>query len=132
LPSFVLLGCGFFEIVCQGVELGFPKGAVLRDPRRGRLHGLGGETATVNAAIDFAMQQAGGFKDAQVLRDSGKGHRERRGKVLNGGFSLREAGQDGAARGVGEGAKGGVEADSGIVNHTVYYCTSEAVCQDNF
>ena len=112
--------------------MGFPKGAILRDPGRGRLHGPGGKTATVNAAIDFAMQQAGGFKDAQVLRDGGKGHRERRGKVLNGGFSLRKAGQDGAAGGIGEGAKGSVEAGSRIVNHTVYYCTEAMECQAIF
>jgi hypothetical protein len=86
----------------------------------------------VNAAIDFAAKQAGGFEDAQVLGDGGKGHGERCGQTLNGGFSLGKAGQDGAAGGIDESAKGSVEAGSGIVNHTVYYYTKGAKCQAIF
>jgi hypothetical protein len=86
----------------------------------------------VNAAVDFAVKQAGGFEDAQMLGYGGKGHGERRGKVFYGAFPLREAGQDGAARGVGEGPKGRIQAGSGIVNHTVYYCMGGATCQAIF
>jgi len=86
----------------------------------------------VNAAVDLAVKQAGGFEDAEMLRDGGEGHGERYGKAFNGGFPLREAGQDGAAGGVGKGAEGGVQAGGEIVNHTVYYCTDEAECQAIF
>ncbi len=86
----------------------------------------------MNAAVDFAAKQAGGFEDTQMLGDGGQGHGERRSKIFNGGFALRQAGQYGPARGVGEGAKGGVQAGGGIVNHKVYYCTSEPECQGNF
>lgn len=96
------------------------------------MHGLGGEAAAVDAALDLATQQAGGFKDAQMLGDGGKGYGERRGKALNGGFTPRETRQDGPARGIGEGAKGCVEPGGGIVNHRVYYCTGKAESQDNF
>ena len=54
----------------------FPEGAVLGDPVRGLLHGLGGETETVDTAVDFAMEEAGGFKDAEMFRDGGKRHAE--------------------------------------------------------
>ncbi len=112
--------------------MGFPEGAVLGDPGGGRLHGLSDEAATVNAAVDFAAQQAGGFEDAQMLGNGGKRHGERPGNVFYGSFAPREAGQDGATRRVGEGAEGGVQGGGGIVNHTVYYCTDGADCQAIF
>ena len=83
----------------------------------------------VDAAIDFAAQKAGGFKDAQVLGNGREGDVERGGELLDGGFALGEAGEDGAAGGVGEGAKGGVESGEGIVNHVVYYLTEPGSCQ---
>jgi len=86
----------------------------------------------VNAAVDFAAKQAGGFEDAQMLGDSGKGHGERPSKVFYGGFALRQARQDGPARGVGESAKGGVQAGGAIVNHKVYYCTVKSERQGSF
>jgi hypothetical protein len=43
----------------------------------------------MDAAIDFAAQQAGGFQHAQVLGDRRKGHIEWLGEFANGGFALR-------------------------------------------
>ena len=83
----------------------------------------------MNAAVDLAAQQAGGFEDAQMLGDGGKRHGERPGKILYGSLALRKTGQDGAAGGVGEGAEGVVQTGGGIFNHTVYYCTGKAECQ---
>jgi hypothetical protein len=37
----------------QGIELEFPESAVLLDPGGDVLHGIGGEAAAVDAAIDF-------------------------------------------------------------------------------
>ncbi len=84
----------------------------------------------MDAAVDFAPQQAGGFEDAEMLGDGGKGNGEGRGKFGDGGLALREAGEDGAAGGVGEGGKGGVEGRGGIVNHTVYYCRARVRSQE--
>ena len=86
----------------------------------------------MNAAVDLAAQQAGGFEDAQMLGDGGKGHGERPGKIFYGSLALRKTGQDGAAGGVGECAESGVQTGSRIVNHTVYYSTDGAGCQANF
>lgn len=86
----------------------------------------------MNAAVDLAAQQAGGFENAQMLGDGGQRHGERPGKIFYGSLALRKTGQDGAAGGVGESAEGGVQAGGGIVNHTVYYCTGGANCQAIF
>ncbi len=118
----------------QGIELFFPEDAVMLDPLRRGFHGLGGQAAAVDAAVDFAREQAGGFEDAEVLGDGGKGKGKGSGEFGDGGLALRKAGEDGAAGGVGEGGKGGVEGSGGrcgIVNHTVYYCPELAECQGN-
>ncbi len=102
------------------------------DPLRGGLHGLRGEAAAVNAAVDFALEKAGGFENAQMLGDGGEGKREGLRKLGDRGFALGEARENGAAGGVGEGGEGGVERGRGIVNHTVYYCRGACGCQENF
>ncbi len=77
----------------------------------------------MDAAGDAAFEEAGGFQDAQVFGDGGERHVEGSGQGGHRGFALREAGQDGAAGGVGEGGEGGVEGGAGsggvIVNHSV-------------
>lgn len=92
------------------------------DPAGCVFHGRGREAAAVNAAVDLAAQQAGGFQNSQVLGDRGKRDVEWFGKFADGGLSLRETGEDGAARGIGEGVEDAI--DSGalrrrIVNHMV-------------
>ena len=109
----------------QGIELFLPEDAVVLDPLRGGLHGLGSEAAAVDAAVDFALEEAGGFEHAEMLGDGGKGKGEGRGEFGDGGLAVCKAGEDGAAGGVGERGEGGVERNDGtrgIVNHTVYYC----------
>jgi hypothetical protein len=86
----------------------------------------------VDAAIDFALEEAGGFENAKMLGDGGERKGERLGELGDGGFTLREAGENGAAGGVGEGGESGVERGSGIVNHTVYYCRGACACQGIF
>jgi hypothetical protein len=75
----------------------------------------------MDAAVDFTLEEAGGFKNAQMLGDGGERERERFSEFGNGGFAQSEAGQDGATGGVGEGSESGVERGRGIVNHMVYY-----------
>ena len=86
----------------------------------------------MDAAIDFALEEAGGFENAEMLGDCGEGEGERLGELGDGGFTLREAGENGSAGGVGECGESGVERGSGIVNHTVYYCRGGVACQENF
>jgi hypothetical protein len=86
----------------------------------------------VNAAVNFALEEAGGLEDAQMLGDGGEGEGERLGELGDGGFALREAGENGAAGGIGEGGEGGVERGLGMVNHVVYYCGEGSACQENF
>jgi hypothetical protein len=105
----VLLFCGGFQIVGEGVKLRLPELAVLGDPIGGLLHGLGGETEAVDAAVDFAAKQAGGFEDAQVFGDGRERHAERFGEFGDFSFAEGETGEDGAAGGVGESAEGVVE-----------------------
>ncbi len=104
----------------QRVELVFPKRAVASDPPGGVLHRSGGEAAAVDAAVDFASQEAGGFEDAEMFGDGRKRNLERRGELGDARFPAGEADENGAAGGVGEGAEGGVKGGGeGIVNHTV-------------
>ncbi|HVS89170.1 MAG TPA: hypothetical protein VHF01_13245 [Candidatus Acidoferrum sp.] len=63
----LLFICGGFQVFCQGVELCFPEGAVLRDPGGRVFHGLGREPAVVHAAVDFALEQSRRFEDAQMF-----------------------------------------------------------------
>jgi hypothetical protein len=71
------------------------------------------------AAIDLALKQAGGLKHAHVFRNGGQRNAERLRQLRNHGLALCEAGQDGAAGGIGERAKRGIQRCHRIVNHTV-------------
>ena len=87
----------------------FPESAVLRDPGVGVLQRLGGEAAAVHAAVDLALEQAGGFEHAEMLGDRGERHRKGLGQFRDHGFAAGQTCQDGTARGIGQGAKGGIE-----------------------
>jgi hypothetical protein len=77
----------------------------------------------VNAAVDFALQKPRGFEDAQVFGNGRQRDVKRFRQFRDGGFALGQARQDGAARGIGECAKGGVERRAlgllEIINHMV-------------
>jgi hypothetical protein len=77
----------------------------------------------MNAAVNFALQQAGRFQDAEMLGNGGKGDGKGGGQFGDGGVAAGEAGQDGSPSGIGKSAKGGVERGAGsgwrIVNHVV-------------
>jgi hypothetical protein len=78
-----------FQIFRQGIELKFPERAVLLDPGSRILHRLGGQSATVNAAIDFAFEQARGFQDAHVFRNGRQRNAEGLREFGDHGFALR-------------------------------------------
>ena len=76
----------------------------------------------MDAAVNFAVQQAGGFQHAQVLGDRRKGHIEWLGEFADGGFALRQTSEDGAAGVVRESAEDVIEGGGRvgmIVNHMV-------------
>jgi hypothetical protein len=92
------------------------------DPPGGIFHGFRSEMAAVDATVNFAAEQACRFEDAEVFRDGGEGDAEGSGEFGDSGLALGEAGEDRAARGVGEGTEGGVEEGGRrgrIVNHMV-------------
>ena len=80
--------------------------------------GLGLEAAGTPLGVAGAGDEAGVLKDFQVLGDCGESHLERGGEVGDGGFAAGEAGEDGAARGIGEGGEGGVELGGGGLHYT--------------
>jgi len=92
----------------------------LLDPAGRLFHGFGSQGAAVHPAFDVPAKKAGGFEHAQVLRNGGEGDVERFCKLGNRGFAEGQAGEESAARGIGESGKGGVEMGR-IVNHMVYY-----------
>jgi len=111
------------QVLRQGVELGFPEAAIGLDPGGGILHRLRRQAAAVDAAVDFAAEQPGGFEDAQVLGDGGERNVEGRCEFGDGGFAEGQAHEDSAAGGISEGPEGRVEGSIGggrrIVNHMV-------------
>ena len=98
-----------FKVLRQGIELQLPERAVLFDPRSRILHRLCSQSAPMNAAIDFAFEQARGFQHAHVLRDGGQRNTERLCKLRDHGLALREAGQNRTAGGIGERSKRGIQ-----------------------
>ena len=95
-----------------------PENAVLLDPAGRLFHGFRSQGATVHPPVYIAAQETSGFEHAQVLGDGGERDAERFCKLGDSRFAESEAGEDGAAGGIGESGKGGVEVGR-IVNHMV-------------
>ena len=73
----------------------------------------------MHAAVDLALKETCGLQYAHMLRDGWQRNAERFGKLCDHGLTLCEAGQDGAARGIGERTEGDIQGRAGIVNHSV-------------
>ena len=97
----------------------FPENAVSLDPRRSVLNWLGSEPAAVYAAVFFTREQARAFEHAQVLGNGGERHTERFRQVGHRGLALRQARENGAAGGIGERRKSGVQRRIRMLNHMV-------------
>ena len=69
MDRYMARGMSRFQVFRQGVELGLPEAAIALDPGGGILHRLRRKATAVDAAIDFAAEQSGGFENAQVLGD---------------------------------------------------------------
>jgi hypothetical protein len=77
----------------------------------------------VDAAVDFALEQAGGFEDAQVLRNGRERDVEGSREFGDGGFAAGQTRENGAPCGIGKRPERrierGVVTGGGIVNHMV-------------
>jgi hypothetical protein len=89
--------------------LRFPERAVSLDPGGRVPEGLCGQPAAVHAAVDLALKEAGGLEYAHMLRDGWQRNAKRFGELCDHGLALCQAGQDGAAGGIGEGPEGGIQ-----------------------
>ena len=69
-----------------------------------------------------AADQPGPLEHAQVLRDGGAADPERRRQLLHRRGAVREAHQDGAPRGVGEGGEGGAQGVAGGAHVVARHC----------
>jgi hypothetical protein len=106
------------EETLEGIESAFPEAAVLGDPVFGLFQGSGGKAAEARTANLFLPDETGLLEDVDVLHHGGQGHAVRFGEIGQGSFAEHEGSEDGAASGVGESAKGGIEG-CGILNHMV-------------
>ncbi len=102
-------------------KLLIPEALVERDPRgriaqRRRL-----QAAEPDAAGLAGLDQAGVAEHAQVLGDRRQRHRVRLGQGGDRSLALSQVGEDGAARGVGEGGERAIERRRRILNHMVKY-----------
>jgi len=78
------------------------------------------QAAAAYATVLVVLNQAGAVKHAQVLGHCRQRHAEGLRQLAHRCFAQRQARQDGAACGVSERAKGGVESDRlRILNHMV-------------
>lgn len=80
------------------------------NPLGGGLERLRVQAAAAHAAVFLMLDEAGAVEHTQVLGHRGQRHAEGLRQFADGCFAPREAGQDSAAGGVGEGAKGGVKS----------------------
>ena len=79
-----------------------------RQPLIHRVDACFGEPARALRAIDAADDEPSIFEHLEMLGDGRLGHIERFRKLVDGGFSQSEAGQNGATRGIGESRERGV------------------------
>ena len=88
------------------------------DPLLGFLQWLGGKLAMTGAARLSLRDQAGMFQDVNVFHHRRERHAVRLCEFSNRGLPEHECGENGAAGGIGERAKGRIEG-CGILNHVV-------------
>ena len=110
---------GPVQIFRQGIKLVLPESLIEANPLAGVLEWSGRKPAAVHAPVFFARQQMRPLQHAQMLGHGGQRHLERLRQLRHRGFPARQTGEDGAARGVGQGAKRDVEPRGLIVNHMV-------------
>ncbi len=87
----------------------FPELPVSGDPLFRVFHGVGPQAAAIDAAVLAALQQLSALENAQMLRDRGERYVVGSRQIAYGSLALREAGQNTAAGGIGQGPKSRVQ-----------------------
>ncbi len=107
--TFFLLHLQLMQIVVEAIKAFRPELAIAFHPFGDVLERDGLEAAGTALSVAAARNQAGAFQHFEVLGDGGLGHGERLGKICDRGLAGGEAGENGAARGIGKRSEGGVE-----------------------
>jgi hypothetical protein len=93
------------EVGIHPVERAFPEWAIFREPTVELLQRFRLQLAGTPLRLAAAGDEAGAFQHFQMAGDGGKRDVERLGEIVDGGFALTEAGEDGAPRRVCESGK---------------------------
>ena len=102
--------CGeLLEVIIKTIEGFFPEFSVMLHPMGHLFEGLCLEAAGAPLGVFVAGDQAGAVEDLEVPGDGGERDVEGPGEVGNGGFTVGEPRENGAAGGVGEGGEGEAE-----------------------
>lgn len=104
-----MFGFQFIEHGVEALKVCFPNLAVTCDPFGGFSEWLGFEAAWAALRVAAARDHAGAFEDFEMFGNGGLRHSERLGEIVDGGFTGSEAGEDGAARRIGESSESGIE-----------------------
>lgn len=96
------------EVAVEVVEARLPEVAAILDPAGGGTEAARVEAAVADAAAFLAGDEAGTFKDVEMLLDGSEGHVEGLGKRAHIVLTCGKALDDGAPGGVGESVECGV------------------------
>src|SRR5580704_9097008 len=94
----------------EALEVRGPNAAVSLKPFGGLRKRLGLQPARAALRVAAVRDEAGALEHFEVLRDGGLGHRERLSQFQDRSFARSKTRENGAASGVGESGKGGVQA----------------------
>jgi len=94
------------------LEIGFPQFAIALEPSVGFGEGLGREAARAALTVAPARDESGAFENDEMFGNGWLAHGKGPCEFKDGGLTAREAGKDGAARGIGECGEYGIESDS--------------------
>ena len=105
----LLLCLELLEEIVEAEEGLFPELAIALEPLRRLGQRLGFEAARAALRVGGVGDEAGALEHLEMLGDGGLAHGERLRELGHRRVAGREAGEDGAARGIGEGGEGGIE-----------------------
>ena len=106
-----------FETSTEGVCSLRPECRLLGDPALGRPKPVRPNGQPVLPAANLAMQETSSLEHGNVARDSGEGHRQRRGEIADPGVARSKCHEQCATGRIGQGGIGPVERL--IFNHRV-------------
>src|SRR3954452_3203751 len=97
------------QVSVESVHAGLPGALARLHPVDRLVEGVGLHAARPQLGVAAARDQSGALEHLEVARDRRQAHRERLRQLADGRLALRQAGQDRAARRVGERGEGEAE-----------------------